>query len=199
MFRNALFVFIFFFISLHAPSKIDLSLGLVNGKTGEHLYTYDTEERVSYLRWQIKNIPIVIVNFSHSFENLEFSLGGKRNIGSKKSGRMRDYDWYTSAEDGVDAKYYGNLSNFSDNYNKIDKLLSIDANAKYWFRHSENFKSAPIIGFKYDEFKFHGYGGIQYNYNPDGTLHSSFSTGDSSGGVEYTQKFKTPYVGYEIS
>ena len=141
----------------------------MNGTAGEYVYDPSNGQKVSYLDWQIKKIPVAILGLSHRFDNnLELGVSFKKNFKHMSSGRMRDYDWYSPEAnnedpDGneVDPKYYGNLSNFSDNTNRLNKLLSIDTNVKYWFEHSENFKSAPMIGFRYDEFKFHGNGGVQ--------------------------------------
>lgn len=44
----------------------------------------------------------------------------------------------------------GLKKNFSDNKNYIEDLLMFDTNIKYWFAHTENLKSGPMLGFKYD-------------------------------------------------
>ena len=124
-------------------------------------------------------------------------MGLKKNFNSTSSGSMKDYDWYSSedAEDGATSNDYGKLSNFSDNKNYVEDLLMFDTNIKYWFAHTENLKSGPMLGFKYDYFKFYAKGGDQYNYMLDGST-TIYKDDYSKKSIEYSQKFFTPYIGY---
>lgn len=195
-----LFTFVSTGVFAQSTNSLNFSLGTVNGKAGEYVYIPETGEKVSYLDWKIKNVPVFILDYTHTRGNLEFQIGLKKNFGSKSSGSMKDYDWYSSddAEDGATPNDYGKLSNFSDNKNYIDNLLMFDTNIKYWFNHAENFKSGPMLGFKYDYFKFYAKGGDQYDYLLDGSI--DIQKGDfSKKSIEYSQKFFTPYIGYGIS
>lgn len=187
-------------IFAQSSNAFTVSLGTVNGKAGEYVYVPETGEKVSYLDWKIKNVPVFILGYTHTLNNIELQMGLKKNFNSTSSGSMKDYDWYSSddAEDGATPKDYGKLSNFSDNKNYIDNLLMFDTNIKYWFYHTDNLKSGPILGFKYDYFKFYAKGGNQYNYELDGT--TTVDKGNySKKGIEYSQKFFTPYLGYGAS
>ena len=181
-------------------NTLNFSLGTVNGKAGEYVYVPETGEKVSYLDWKIKNIPVFIVDYTHIQGNTEFQIGLKKNFGSNSSGRMKDYVWYSSddAEDGATPNDYGKLSNFSDNKNYVDNLFMFDTNIRYWFNHSENLKSGPILGFKYDYFKFYAKGGDQYNYSLDGSV-DIMKDDYSKKSIKYSQKFFTPYIGYGVS
>lgn len=199
------FLILFAFISSGAlaqsSNSLNFSLGTVNGKAGEYVYIPETGEKVSYLDWKIKNVPVFMLDYTHTCGNIEFQIGLKKNFGSKSSGRMKDYDWYSSddlGENGATPDDYGKLSNFSDNKNYVDNLLMFDTNIKYWFNHTESLKSGPILGFKYDYFKFYAKGGNQYDYLLDGSV--EVIEGDfSKKSIEYSQKFFTPYVGYGVS
>lgn len=195
--KELLFLLTFASTGIFAQSNdtFNFSLGTVNGKAGEYVYSSETKEKVSYLDWKIKNIPVFILNYTHTFNNIELGMNLKKNFSSTSSGHMKDYDWYSS-EDSEDSA--GKLSNFSDNKNYLDDLLMFDANVKYWFYHNENFKSGPILGFKYDYFKFYAKGGDQYNYELNGTTSIS-QDNFSKKSIEYSQKFFTPYIGYTAS
>lgn len=184
-------------IFAQTSNAFNFSLGTVNGKAGEYVYVPETGEKVSYLDWKIKNVPVFILGYTHTFNNIELQMGLKKNFNSTSSGSMKDYDWYSSedAEDGATSNDYGKLSNFSDNKNYIEDLLMFDTNIKYWFAHTENLKSGPMLGFKYDYFKFYAKGGNQYNYMLDGST-TIYKDDYSKKSIEYSQKFFTPYIGY---
>lgn len=186
-----------------SEKELSLSWGLVNGKAGEYVYVPKTGEKASFLDWEIKNIPVFIMDYKHSFNNLEFGINLKKSFSSSSSGWMVDYDWYTSQNDHdendkdvlVSSSDYGKLSNFSDNKNYVENLIMVDANFRYWFNHSNNFKSGPILGAKYDYFKFSSVGGSQFNYSLD-DLVTELPNNFSQEGILYSQKFFTPYIGY---
>ncbi len=48
-----------------SSNTLNFSLGTVNGKAGEYVYVPETGEKVSYLDWKIKNIPVFIVYYTH--------------------------------------------------------------------------------------------------------------------------------------
>ena len=184
-----------------STNAFNFSLGAVNGKAGEYVYVPETGEKISYLDWKIKNIPVFILGYTHTFnDNIEFQMGLKKNFSSTSSGSMKDYDWYSSydSEDGATPSDYGKLSNFSSNDNYVDNLLMFDTNVKYWFFHTDNLKSGPMVGLKYDYFKFYAKSGDQYNYTLDGST-TIFKGDYARKSIEYSQKFFTPYIGYGIS
>ena len=184
-------------IFAQTSNAFNFSLGAVNGKAGEYVYSPKTGEKVSYLDWEIKNVPVFILNYAHTTNNIEFQMELKKNLNSLSSGSMKDYDWYSSkdARIGATSSDYGKLSNFSDNKNYVDNLLMFDTNIKYWFYHTENLKSGPMLGFKYDYFKFYAKGGDQYDYElKKPTKVHKYDYSQKT--IEYSQKFFTPYIGY---
>lgn len=188
-------------ILAQSNNTFNFSLGAVNGEAGEYVYVPETGEKISYLDWKIKNVPVFILGYTHTFNNIEFQMGLKKNFNSTSSGSMKDYDWYSSydIDEGATPNDYGKLSNFSDNKNYMDTLLMFDTNIKYWFSHTENLKSGPMLGFKYDYFKFYARGGDQYNYMLDGSITVDLDDGSVKKSVEYSQKIFTPYLGYGVS
>lgn len=74
-------------------NTFNFSLGTVNGKAGEYVYFPETGEKISYLDWKIKNVPVFILGYTHTFNNnIEFQMGLKKNFSSTSSGSMKDYD-----------------------------------------------------------------------------------------------------------
>lgn len=174
---------------LQAKEKgnLSLSFGTVNGKAGEYVYYPEIDRKISYLEWDIKNVPVVILDYKYSpAEYLEFEFNFKKNLETTRSAVMQDYDW--NLEDGK-------LSNYSKNNNYVKNLFSIDLNAKYLILNNKNFKSGPMIGFNYDLYDFYGKNGTQYNYGEN--VDSPVYPGDNSiKSVIYKQRFLTPYLGY---
>lgn len=52
-------------IFAQSNSAFNFSLGTVNGKAGEYVYVPETGEKVSYLDWKIKNVPVFILGYTH--------------------------------------------------------------------------------------------------------------------------------------
>lgn len=174
--------------------EFSFSVGVVNGKAGEYVYNPDTGQKISYLDWEIKNIPVFIGEYKYSYNNFEAGIKFKKNFSEISSGRMKDYDWYSQEDDKATEKDYGKPSAFSDNKNYVENLFSFDINTRYWFNHNKYFKTGPVLGVRYDYFKFKDKGGYQYEYGLDGECDVHYLGGDI--GIIYRQKFLTPYIGY---
>lgn len=186
-------------LSFGESTKIfNFSMGAVNGKAGEYVYLPETSEKISYLDWEIENVPVFILDYKYLNNNFELGINLKKNFNTASSGYMQDYDWYSSYDTEATTNDYGKLSNYSKNKNYVDNILMLDMGAKYWFEHSKTLKSGPILGLKYDYFSFYAKTGDQYNYMLDGS--TTIYKGDSSEKcIEYSQEFITPYLGYGIS
>lgn len=172
------------------------SIGTVNGKAGEYVYDPDTGQKISYLNWEIKNIPVLIGEYRYHYNNFETGIKFKKNFSRTSSGRMKDYDWYSPEDEEAKEEDYGKPFAFSDNKNYVENLFSFDINTKYWFNHNEYLKIGPVLGVKYDYFKFKGKSGDQYDYELNGEYDISRGTGRDS--IVYRQKFLTPYLGYAV-
>lgn len=59
--------------------KISADIQMMNGKAGEYVY-HPNGDKISYLDWKIKNIPILKLGYDYTFDNWEFSISGKKNI-----------------------------------------------------------------------------------------------------------------------
>lgn len=85
--------------------RISADIQTMNGKAGEYVYA-DNGDKVSYLDWKIRNVPILKLGYDYTYNNWEFSVAGKKNIGKNyRSGYMKDYDWFSTPE-GEDKVLY---------------------------------------------------------------------------------------------
>ena len=181
--------------------NFNISLGVVNGKAGEYVYEPESGQKISYLDWDIKNIPVVIGEYNYTIDNFDFGVKLKKNINKKSSGSVKDYDWYSEANKEltpeVTPQDYGKLFAFSEGKNKLENLFSAEAFIRYWIQHNQNFKSGPILGIKYDYFKFSSLSSDTTIYELDG---STRVEKDSKFGKSliYSQKYLSPYLGYGI-
>ena len=84
-------------------SKISASIQNMNGKAGEYVYAQTNGDKVSYLKWDIKNVPVLNLGYDYTVGNFEFSVIGKKNISKNyRSGVMKDYDWFSTKEESED-------------------------------------------------------------------------------------------------
>lgn len=83
-----------------ATGRIEANIQNLNGKAGEYVYLPTTGDKISYLKWDIKNVPILNLGYNYEYNNWEFSIRGRKNIGNNiRSGYMKDYDWFSTAEE----------------------------------------------------------------------------------------------------
>lgn len=78
--------------------KISADIQMMNGKGGEYVY-HPNGDKISYLDWKIKNVPILKLGYDYTFNNWEFSISGKKNISNHyRSAYMKDYDWFSTPD-----------------------------------------------------------------------------------------------------
>lgn len=80
--------------------KVSAEIQTMNGKAGEYVYSPDNEgDKISYLDWKIKNVPILKLGYDYTVDNWEFSISGKKNISKNyRSAYMKDYDWFSQPD-----------------------------------------------------------------------------------------------------
>ena len=89
--------------SYAGEGKISAKIQNMNGKAGEYVYAQTNGDKVSYLRWDIKNVPVLNLGYNYTINNFEFSIIGKKNISKNyRSGSMKDYDWFSTKEESDD-------------------------------------------------------------------------------------------------
>lgn len=80
--------------------KVSADIQNLNGKAGEYVYIPTNGDKISYLKWEIKNVPMLNLGYDYEYNNWEFSIRGRKNIGNNiRSGYMKDYDWFSTAEE----------------------------------------------------------------------------------------------------
>lgn len=91
--------------------KISAEIQTMNGKAGEYVYDPENGDKVSYLDWKIKNVPILKLGYDYTIDNWEFSITGKKNIGKNfRSGYMKDYDWFSTPDNEEPVLYLSGLT-----------------------------------------------------------------------------------------
>ena len=80
-------------ISVDAKANISL----LNGSISEYVFdpaSHNTDDVLSRLDWDVKNVPIVSVSVDLTlFKYAYFNLGAGFGFPSTPSGNMQDYDW----------------------------------------------------------------------------------------------------------
>lgn len=80
--------------------ELSANIQNLNGKAGEYVYIPTNGDKISYLKWDIKNVPMLNLGYNYEYDNWEFSIRGRKNIGNNiRSGYMKDYDWFNTAEE----------------------------------------------------------------------------------------------------
>ncbi len=187
---------ILFNITYAQPLKhnFDISIKNINGKSNEYVYDLDSPMQISELEWEIKNVPVLSLGYTYNFlNNWNLNLVFEKNFSSQNSGNMKDYDWNTEK-----GKLNGAPYAYSNNKNRVETLENLDFNIQHIFSHTNELKSGPFIGVKYNNLKFVAKAGKQEIYTGTGLIDSTKNWENKVKGVEYSQKFTTPYIGYFI-
>lgn len=187
---------ILFNITYSQPLKhnFDISLKNINGKSNEYVYDLESPMQISELEWEIKNIPVLSLGYTYNFlSNWNLNLAFEKNFSSQNSGNMKDYDWNTEK-----GELNGTPYAYSNNKNRVETLENLDFNIQHIFSHTNELKSGPFIGVKYNNLKFVAKAGKQETYTGTGLIDSTKDWENKVKGVEYSQKFTTPYIGYFI-
>lgn len=117
-----------------------------------------------------------------------------------------EYDEEDEDGNGLYAVYYepdekdkGILSNFSETKNYVKDIINLDFSTKYFIKKTDKFKFAPLAGLSYEKYNFYAVGPVkQYHYIPG--LEPVYFVYGTSGqkGVEYKQRYITPYLGLTL-
>ncbi len=133
------------------------SFNVKNGHLGEYVLLKDpvySDNKLSYLEWQIKNELCAGIDITGNVKNVEFSLGG--NFGfPQNSGIVMDSDWLNNSTANVTATSgYDYKTNYSESDNLIDYDFKISLKAEWKFEVKSWILILPGIGFDYSQIKF---------------------------------------------
>lgn len=163
---------------------ISTSLGWLGGESKEHVYDASTGNKISELKWQIKNTAIIKGDISWDpLSWLTLNARGWSTLASSGSG-MDDYDWMNPEQ-----THWTDWSNSPNT--RLKHANEFDINVRTWLINRQAYKIGAVIGYQQTRFSWTSFGG-HYQYN-NGSDIGDFPHGER--GIGYKQKFSMPYVG----
>ncbi|MGE4545292.1 MAG: omptin family outer membrane protease [Pedobacter sp.] len=170
------------------PISIRASVEYLWGESNEYVYDTDTGDKISELDWELENIAMLGGVVSVGLVDwLQLNFGGWAAV-TDGSGTMVDKDWTPA------------LSSEWDNYSigpvKLDHGYMVDANMAFPIEITSNLKISPMLGFKFDNWKWHDKGG-KYIYSVNGWRDEKGTFPDVVG-IRYEQWFYAPYLGLNM-
>lgn len=141
-------------------------LSILNGSIIEYVFDDEcknTDNMLSRLNWDIKNIPVLELNSEFTlFNHITINFNGKFGI-PKSSGNMCDYDWQNSVPSPLHVDWAldpaTELTNYSNHENSLDKYITFSLYGGYKFILPHNFAITPFIGYEYQSFSFYASNG----------------------------------------
>lgn len=169
--------FALFSIDVNSSINFSTELSLLNGNISEFVFdakNSNTDHIESQLDWDIKNIPVIIIDENIDFLRY-FNIEMKTLIGiPKRSGNMQDYDWlnsiYTSWKDDAPTE----LTNYSIHDNFLGKYISFFISAGGNIYLPAEIKLTPFITYQYEYISFASKDGYK-TYKAENWVKKSFS------------------------
>ena len=157
-------------ISVDAKANISL----LNGSISEYVFdpaSHNTDDVLSRLDWDVKNVPIVSVSVDLTlFKYAYFNLGAGFGFPSTPSGNMQDYDWLNCIEFGFPEQYGTELTNYSIHDNFLNSYRNIFVKIGYNFYLPLKITITPFVAYNYEYLGFDSFDGYweckldYYNY-----------------------------------
>lgn len=167
-----------------------MSLGAINGESGEYVYVPRLNHKLSQLDWTIEDVYMLGLGGSISplsWLKLNADIWFKLNDGD---GTMDDYDWYLVNFQYTDWSHHENVD--------LTKGIMFDVNAELTFYRWEGSNFFGIAGFKHDNWEWEARGG-DFVYSTNFLYDTVGSFPDDELGITYEQKFYAPYIGIGFS
>lgn len=169
--------------------------GFKNGTLGEYVFLTDpakasdtgkvTDDKLSYLEWQIKNEFYAGLNIDASFKKIY--VGASLNLGFPgKSGKVFDSDWLNiQKEDGngiitATKEQQSWKTSFSKHDNQLDYDFFTHIKAGYTFEPLSFFKIVPSAGLSYSRIKFTAKDGPYWYGEFKDTCYEKYTTATKS-------------------
>ncbi len=173
--------------------SIEPVFSIRNGYLGEYVLLKDpiySDNKLSYLEWQIKNELMAGIMAEGGYKKTVFSLSA--NFGfPQSSGIVMDSDWLNNlrAEYGSEGitstSGYNYKTNYSESDNYIDYDFDINVKAGWKFEPKSFVSITPSLGFSYSQTKFSAKGGWALYGNKNGTEYY-YAWNDNDPGHNYT-------------
>ena len=148
-------------ISVDAKANISL----LNGSISEYVFdpaSHNTDDVLSRLDWDVKNVPIVSVSVDLTlFKYAYFNLGAGFGFPSTPSGNMQDYDWLNCSYFGFPEQYGTELTNYSIHDNFLNSYRNIFVKIGYNFYLPLKITITPFVAYNYEYLGFDGFDGYR--------------------------------------
>ena len=153
-------------ISVDAKANISL----LNGSISEYVFdpaSHNTDDVLSRLDWDVKNVPIVSVSVDLTlFKYAYFNLGAGFGFPSTPSGNMQDYDWLNcipikNGGFGLPKQYGTELTNYSIHDNFLNSYRNIFVKIGYNFYLPLKITITPFVAYNYEYLGFDGFDGYR--------------------------------------
>ena len=178
-------------ISVDAKANISL----LNGSISEYVFdpaSHNTDDVLSRLDWDVKNVPIVSVSVDLTlFKYAYFNLGAGFGFPSTPSGNMQDYDWLHCYEFGLPEQYGTELTNYSIHDNFLNSYRNIFVKIGYNFYLPLKITITPFVAYNYEYLGFDGFDGYR-KYKKENWQKIEFS----GNVISYFQETNAFLVGY---
>ena len=139
-------------ISVDAKANISL----LNGSISRYVFdpaSHNTDDVLSRLDWDVKNVPIVSASVDLTlFKYAFFSTGISLGFPSTPSGNMQDYDWLN---------YDTELTNYSIHDNFLNSYRNIFVKIGYNFYLPLKITITPFVAYNYEYLGFDGFDGYR--------------------------------------
>ena len=169
--------------------RLSASIENISGQSDEYVYDETTGDKISELNWDLENIVMLGGEISVGWnDRLQFNLGGWTAV-SEDSGSMVDRDWLSDVN--------SDWSHYSKSSNELDHGYIVDVNLSYNFSVTENIFISPILGFRFNNWKWHDRGG-EYIYSGNGGWRNYSGTFPDETGIVYEQWLYAPYLGVAV-
>ena len=180
---------------------------VLNGSVNEYVFdelNLNTDNKVSQLDWDIKNIPVF--GLKADFDILQYmyvSLSGSFGI-PKESGYMQDYDWLNSFakidKDIPDSWYddgFSELTHYSKHTNELVKYIDFYVSAGYNIYTPYNLKITPFLSYQYESIHLAGkYGFGRYKSDDKSFVIKDYSNYNKV--ISYLQEINAMFIGLSV-
>ena len=181
-------------ISVDAKANISL----LNGSISEYVFTpasHNTDDVLSRLDWDVKNVPIVSASVDLTlFKYAFFSTGISLGFPSTPSGNMQDYDWLYCFQFDFPEQYGTVLTCYSIQDNFLNSYRNIFVKIGYNFYLPLKITITPFVAYNYEYLGFDGFDGYW-----EDKFDATWVKGEFSGNViSYFQETNAFLVGIKL-
>lgn len=171
------------------PMTFTASVEYIRGTSNEYVFDSATGQKISQLDWDLEDIVMAGgVLTARVASRLQLNLGVWTAV-NQGNGHMVDLDW--------DPPRSSDWSHWSLSPIILEKGYMIDFNAAIPLDVTRQITLSPLIGFKFDNWKWVDQGG-EFIYSRSGGWRNHTGSFPDQEGIRYEQRFFVPYLGMNL-